>query len=97
MKSALKIVAILSTVICLVQPVKASDLPDGAKIFSQKCKTCHALDKKKIGVSVQSMSEDVDILRAVITDGKKRMPKFGHKLSDEQIDALVMYIQSQKI
>ena len=74
----------------------ASDMPDGAKIFSQKCKMCHALDKKKIGTAVKAMNSDAEQLRSAITNGVKRMPKFGHKLSAEEIDSLVIYIQAQK-
>ena len=77
------------------QPAMASDVPDAAKLFNKKCKMCHALDKKKVGPAVKAMNSDPEALRSAITDGQKRMPKFGHKLSVEEIDGLVMYIQAQ--
>lgn len=97
MEALLKAGATLAVAAFLAQPALASDMPDGAKIFSQKCKMCHALDRKKVGPAVKMMNADAEVLRTTITDGKKRMPKFGKKLSSEQIDALVLYIQAQKI
>ena len=75
----------------------ASDAPDGAKLFNKKCKMCHAMDKKKMGPAVNTMNSDAEALRSAITDGKKRMPKFGHKFSADEIDALVMFIQAKGI
>lgn len=97
MKTILTVIVSLTVAVFLVQPAMASDMPDGAKIFSQKCKMCHALDRKKMGPSLNSMSANAEVLHAVITDGRKRMPKFGKKLSVEQIDALVEFIQAKKL
>ncbi|MDQ7005023.1 MAG: cytochrome c [Ghiorsea sp.] len=97
MKAILTAITSLTVAVFLVQPATASDMPDGAKIFSQKCKMCHAIDKKKVGPAVQAMNADAEVLRTTITDGRKRMPKFGKKLSTEQIDALVEFIQTQKL
>ena len=74
----------------------ASDAPDGAKLFNKKCKMCHKIDKKSMGPAVKTMNSDAEALRSAITDGKKRMPKFGGKFSAEEIDALVVFIQAQK-
>ncbi|MDQ6997809.1 MAG: cytochrome c, partial [Mariprofundus sp.] len=80
-----------------VAPSMASDGIDGAKLFSKKCKMCHAINKKKTGPSLVSMHQDESVLRDVITKGssKKRMMKaYGKKFSPEQIEALVGYIRS---
>lgn len=68
--------------------------PDGAKIFSKKCKMCHALDRKKTGPAVKDMNKDAAVLKAMITNGKGMMPGFGKKkkLDAEEIDAVVAYL-----
>lgn len=96
MYSLLKALVLVVTVAMSAQVGIASDMPDGAKVFSKKCKMCHAMDKKKVGPAVNAMNSDEEALRSVITHGQKRMPKFGHKLSGEEIDALVVFIQAQK-
>lgn len=77
------------------QSALASDI-DGSKLFSSKCKMCHKIDKKKMGPAVKDMSKDPAVLKAVITDGRKMMPTYGKKLSGDQIDALVVFIQSKQ-
>ncbi len=77
-------------------PTWAGDMPDGAKVFKKKCQICHAVHKKKVGPMVVAMSTDPEVLKAVITKGKKRMPKFGHKLSEAEIDAVVAFIQENQ-
>jgi len=94
MKKSVQVMVASAALVLFASPTFASDAPDGAKLFSQKCKMCHALDRKKIGPAVKTMNADAEVLRTTITDGRKRMPKFGHKFSAEQIDALVVFIQS---
>ncbi len=96
MGKMIQVMAASAALAFFATPAFSSDAADGAKLFNKKCKMCHAVDKKKVGPAVQSMSADAEVLRAVITHGRKRMPKFGSKLSSEQIDALVAYIQSMK-
>ena len=97
MNNLLKALALMATVAMSAQVGIASDMPDGAKIFSKKCKMCHAIGKRKVGPAVSAMNSDAEALRSAITNGQKRMPQFGHKLSGEEIDALVVFIQAQKI
>ena len=67
----------------------------GAALFKKKCGLCHKLDKKAMGPAVKDMSQDEALLKSTITDGRKSMPKFGEKLSGEEIAMLVAYIRSQ--
>lgn len=76
--------------------VFADELSDAQQIFKKKCSLCHAIDKKKLGPSVKSMSNDKATLIQVITQGKKAMPSFEGKLSGEEITALVDYLLSQQ-
>jgi len=70
--------------------------PDAAKIFKKKCKMCHAIDKKKVGPAFKDMNKDPEVLKTTITNGRKMMPKWGSKLSAEEIDAMVAFIQSKQ-
>jgi mono/diheme cytochrome c family protein len=80
---------------------------DGAAIYKSKCSMCHGADAsgntqmgKAMGLKdmgsaeVQKMS-DAD-LSAVIAKGKGKMPAYGGKISDEDINALVKYIRTLK-
>jgi len=66
------------------------------KIYSSKCKMCHKIDKKKVGPAFKDMNSDPVALKAAITDGRKMMPKFSKKLTGEEIDAMVAFIQSKQ-
>jgi len=69
---------------------------DGGKLFKKKCAMCHAVDKKRIGPALKSMNCDPKVLKATIVNGRKMMPKFGKKLEEAEIDALVEYILSKQ-
>ncbi len=96
MNNIAKIFATIAVVGMLGTPAIASDAPDGAKIFSKKCNMCHKIDKKKVGPAVKAMNQDAELLRSVITDGRKMMPKYSGKLSAEEIDAVVAYLKAQQ-
>jgi len=93
----IKTFIVMLAAVFMAAPAMASDSIDGAKLFSKKCKMCHAVDKKKTGPALKSMNQDASVLQDVITNGssKKRMMKaYGKKFSPEQIEALVKYIKS---
>jgi cytochrome c2 len=96
MKNSLKILAALAVISMMSTPAIASDAPDGAKIFKKKCAMCHKVDKKKVGPAVKAMNQDAEMLRSVIVNGKKMMPKYSGKLSAEEIDAVVAYMKEQQ-
>ncbi len=96
MKHSLKILAALAVIGMIGTPAIASDAPDGAKIFKKKCGMCHKVDKKKVGPAVKAMNQDAEMLRSVIVNGKKMMPKYSGKLSAEEIDAVVAYMKEQQ-
>jgi len=88
--------AILAVAGFMAVPAMASDAPDGAEIFKRKCTMCHALDRKKMGPAVKNMNRDAEMLKATIKKGRKSMPKYGSKLSDAEIDAVVAYLKAQQ-
>jgi len=77
---------------------------DYKKIFSNDCQKCHDKDGKgtkrgkKLGAPNFSDGEwqdsvtDEQMINS-ITNGKRRMPKQGHKLSPEEVKAVVKYIR----
>lgn len=90
---------LMAAVSFMAVPIVAADSIDGAKLFSKKCKMCHAVDKKKSGPSIKAMSQDEAQLSDVITNGgkkKKMMKGYGKKLSADEIAALVTYIRSKQ-
>ncbi len=87
---------ILAAAACfgLSSQVAMADGINAEKLYSKKCKMCHKLDGKKMGPGFKQMSNDPAVLKEIITNGKKRMPKFNKKFNEEQIDALVALIIS---
>ena len=81
-----------------------ADKVDYKKIFNNECKKCHGKDgkgtKRGKGLGIpdftdgewQDATTDKQMI-ATITNGKKKMPKQGHKLSPEEIKAVVKYIR----
>ncbi len=69
---------------------------DAEAIYKSKCKMCHEFDKKKVGPAFKDMNKDPAVLKATITNGRKMMPKWKGKLSEEEIDAMVKFIQSKQ-
>lgn len=68
-------------------------------IYKQKCVSCHAIDLQGragpnlIKVGAKYTQEE---LIGIISEGKGGMPSFGKRLSEEQIDALAVWLASKK-
>jgi len=69
---------------------------DAAGIYNSKCKMCHAFDKKRVGPAFKDMNKDETVLKTTIINGRKMMPKWGTKLSEEEIDTMVEFIKSKQ-
>ncbi len=69
-------------------------------VFASNCAKCHgktAEGRMFAGPSLASpkvVAASTDELRNIITNGRRRMPKFGEKLTAEQIDRLVGQIKA---
>ena len=80
---------------------KASELTTNP-IFQKNCAKCHGntAEGRHFGgpslVSGKSVDLSADELRAIVSNGKKRMPKYQGKLSAEEIDTLVRLIESAR-
>ena len=81
-----------------------ADKIDYKKIYKNQCQKCHEKDGrgskrgKKLGVpdftdgEWQDSTTDTQMINT-ITNGKKKMPAQKHKLSPEEIKAVVKYIR----
>ena len=78
---------------------KASSLTANP-IYQQNCAKCHGDDAEGRHfrgpslLSGKTAAASTDDLRAIITNGKHHMPKFGGKLAASDIDALVEQIKA---
>lgn len=96
MKVNCKTLVFISLFINPVSAAFAAEIPDTQQLFKQKCSLCHAMDKKKLGPAVTSMSGDAESLRQAITKGRNAMPGFEGKLSGAEIDVLVDYLLAKQ-
>lgn len=86
----------------------ASNPPSAAAIYAKRCASCHGKDgraktfKAKFNDARdltdqqwQEMVSDERIYNSIV-NGRGKMPAFGKKLSDSQVDSLVSYVRSLK-
>jgi len=92
----------------LSTPAFGADLAKGKSIYGEKCVKCHGEKGKGDGRKAADLEKkpadytdkakmakftDEDLKKAV-KEGKKPMPAFGKKLSDEEIDGVIAYIRT---
>ena len=69
-------------------------------VYQKNCKKCHGenAEGRHFGgpslVSEKTAAMSTDDLRNLITNGKGHMPKYGGKLTAEEIDKLVQQIEA---
>lgn len=76
--------------------VGAATETDGGALFDLSCGSCHGNDGQGgIGPSLHGVGDrlDEDEARDVVAGGRGRMPAWGDRLTDEQIDAVVAYVR----
>lgn len=87
----------------LSEPALAADAAQGKQVFSANCAACHmgggnvvngAKTLKKDALEKYDMY-DLDKIVYQVTNGKAAMPRFGGKLSAEQIDNVAAYVLEQ--
>lgn len=91
-----------------VAPAFGADLAKGKKVYTDKCLKCHGEKGRGDGPKAEDLEKkpadytdkakmakftDADLKKAV-KEGKKPMPAFGKKLTDEQIDDVTAYIRT---
>jgi cytochrome c6 len=104
MKRFLSLIAlVLALVITFASPVWASDIANGAKVFSANCAACHAGGKNVVNATKTLQKGDLekysmnslDAIKTQVTKGKNAMPAFGGRLKEEEIDDVAAYVLSQ--
>lgn len=93
--------AFLSCLVLMATPEALA--ADGATIFSANCAACHTGGRNAVNPQKTLSKEDLikwdmfdlDKITAQITNGKAAMPKFGGKLSPEEIDTVANYVLDQ--
>ena len=91
-----------------VAPAFGADLAKGKAIYMGKCVKCHGEGGKGDGPKAEDLEKkpadytdkakmakitDADI-KNTVKEGKRPMPAFGNKLTDEQIDDVIAYVRS---
>ncbi len=82
----------MSLLLTLTFSASASEKLDVDKLFKQRCSLCHAINKKKLGPAIKTMSSEKEVLRQIIIKGKNSMPGYEGKLTSTEIDVLVNYL-----
>ena len=83
----------------------AQDMNPGRAVFESRCARCHGADGmshtfegKMTGAAKFSDPEVVKLADAdlivVVKNGKKKMPAFGKKLTDDQIASVLAYVHT---
>ena len=101
--AAVAIMAVLS--LSLTVPTQGQG-DKSASTFKSKCATCHGTGGKGDSPAGKSLGaadltkvaagKSAEELKAVIQNGKGKMPAYGKSLKPEEIDAMVAYIKSLK-
>lgn len=77
------------------KPAEAAD-PDGAKLFTANCGSCHTLEQAgttgSVGPALDGTALDAPTIEAVMRAGSGVMPSFDGKLSDPEISAVARFV-----
>jgi mono/diheme cytochrome c family protein len=78
-------------------PVGTPVARSGDTIFARYCNTCHPGGERGVGPSLIMKNYSVEEMKATVRHGKAQMPGFGASIiSDEELDALVSYVQGMR-
>ncbi|MFZ3263354.1 MAG: cytochrome c [Terriglobales bacterium] len=101
-------IVVVSILMCGLSAGAAADEHDANSaltanpIYRKDCAKCHGktAEGRHFGgpslVSDKTAAATIDDLRAIITNGKGRMPRFGGKLEASDIDQLIQQIKAAK-
>ena len=102
MKITVVVVLLFTSTILLAQtPSSNTSLTDNP-LFQDKCSRCHGKNAQGRFLHAPSLVSDkvtstsADELRGIVTKGKGHMPKWGGKLTADQINTLVDEIKAGK-
>lgn len=76
-------------------PIGSTDVARGEEVFRANCNGCHPGGEKGYGPTIAGHPEPVGEVRAVVRNGKGRMPGFDeNRISPEDLEALLAYVDS---
>lgn len=105
MKKLLSIflVAIAVLTIAFVPPAQAADAAAGKGVFAANCNACHIGGNNAV-MAPKTLKKDAleqygmysaEAIINQVTNGKGAMPRFGGRLSEEQIENVAAYVLEQ--
>jgi mono/diheme cytochrome c family protein len=82
----------------LVIPAAGTPANQGYKLFMMNCAHCHGDDARgDEGPDLHGVAKSDARISSIITNGiKGEMPKFGTKLSETDVQALIVFLRSLK-
>jgi mono/diheme cytochrome c family protein len=106
-KTMTKRLILILAALTLVLALPAMAASDGAALFKASCAACHGADgsgETPVGKSMKvrdlrsaDVQKQTDLeLTKVIAGGKGKMPAYGKKMSDEDIQAVIATIRTLK-
>jgi cytochrome c6 len=78
-------------------PGRKADISNGREIFESKCAKCHGSDgtKGKWGAKNLQVSKLLDSdMKTIITNGKRIMPAWGKRLTEDEILSVIDYVKT---
>jgi mono/diheme cytochrome c family protein len=98
----------LPVMLVIARPSPSAGQSNAAALYSKNCARCHGKDGKAKGFKAkatgtrnlsdaqwQDRVSDERIFNS-LNNGKGKMPAFGKKLSDSELEALVSYVRTLK-
>lgn len=84
----------------LIYPAAASDLGNGAQVFSTNCVACHVGGGNVVNGAKTLQQHDLEkyamataeAIKQQVVNGKNAMPAFAGRLTPEEIDNVAAYI-----
>lgn len=102
---ALSVLAVLLGMLAGLATASVADSELGKTVYTKQCVSCHGADGKgnaKMAAMLKTTipplagsaaKADADLVK-MVAEGKKPMPAFGKKLSNEELEAVVHYVKT---
>jgi len=97
------VIMLVLGMLLIASPALASDLANGAKVFSSNCAACHIGGGNLVNATKTLKQADLEkyemasltAIKTQIANGKMAMPAFKGRLTEEQIEDVATYVLEQ--